>query len=176
MNFYVPRNGRLLKELKDLNELLNGGVIFNQNRPISTTAALNKRQAGRYHTTKNRSLGLTYEQSFKPHMIGVTKGWTSHNSANLWEGLRRSETLVEDLLIRKIVTGFWPTFVMGDVVIKRRANMVFLAFFIQSRIKPERVYFLTGFTEQILSYLLKCPVKLEVQTGTQPKSMIVKYI
>lgn len=109
-------------------------------------------------------------------MIGVAKSWTSHNSANLWEGLRRSETLVEDILIRKIVNGFWPTYVMGDVVIKRRANMVYLAFFIQSRLKPEKAYFLAGFTEQILSYLLKCPVKLEVQSGTQSKSMIIKYI
>lgn len=176
MNCYASRNGRLLKELKELSEPANSGLIFNQSRSISTTAILNKRQAGRYHTTKNRSLGLTYEQSFKPHMIGVTKNWTSLNSSNLWEGLRRSETLVEDILIRKIVNGFWPTFVMGDVVIKRRANMVFIAFFIQQRLKPERAYFLTGFTEQILSYLLKCPVKLEVQAGTQAKSMIIKYI
>lgn len=169
MNCYAPKSYSLLREP------LNRSAAL-QHRPISTSAILNKRKAGRYHTTNNRSLGLTYEQSFKPDMIGVRKGWTSHNSSNLWEGLRRSETLVEDILIRKIVNGFWPQLVMGDVVIKRRANMVYLAFFIASRLKPEKVYFLAGFTEQILSYLLKCPVKLEVQSGTHPKSMIIKYI
>lgn len=158
-----------------LKESLNN-FQFNEIRSISNSSILNSRQAGRYKTTRNRSLPLTYEQSYKPHQIAVTKNWTSFNSSNLWEGLRRSETLVEDVLIRKIVNGFWPQILMGDVIIKRRANVIYLAFFVAKRIRPEKMYFLTGFTEQILSYLLKCPVKLEIQTGTNVKSMIVKYI
>ena len=163
---------------KCLKESLNlqCSVFSNQTRLISTTAVLNKRKAGRYKTTKTRTFGLTYEQSFKPDMIGVTKSWTSFNSANLWEGLRRGETLVEDILIRKIITGFWPQFVVGDIIIKRRANVIFIAFFVNVKVSREKIYFLAGFTEQILGYLLKCPIKIELETSTGPKSLIVKYI
>lgn len=159
-----------------MKESIATSLTLNQSKSISTASILNARQAGRYKVTKDRSFPLTYEMSFKPDQIGVSKSWTSFNSANLWEGLRRGDTLVEDILIRKIVTGFWPQYVMGDVVIKRRANVIYLAFFVTSRLRAEKVYFLVGFTEQILSYLLKCPVKLEIQSGTTIKSMYVKYI
>lgn len=165
--------------LKLPNSLLKcsiNSLISNQIKLISTTSTLNHRQAGRYKTTRDRSRGLTYEQSFKPCDIGVNKSFTSFNSANLWEGHRRGDTLVEDILIRKTVNGFFPTYLISDVVIKRRANTIYLSLLINNQLRPEKVYFLVGFTEQILSYVLKCPVKLEVQTGYSARSLIVKYI
>ena len=39
-----------------------------------------------------------------------------------------------------------------------------------------QVYFLIGYTEEMLSQWLKCPVKLELQVVQNPKDVIYKYI
>ena len=39
-----------------------------------------------------------------------------------------------------------------------------------------QVYFLIGYTEEMLSQWLKCPVKLELQVVEDPKDVIYKYI
>ncbi|EYC21037.1 hypothetical protein Y032_0020g193 [Ancylostoma ceylanicum] len=58
-------------------------------RSISSSAPLNKNQAGKYRSTVNRSQLLTYEMAQKPHHIGVRKSWLSWHSQNL-EGKHRS--------------------------------------------------------------------------------------
>ena len=39
-----------------------------------------------------------------------------------------------------------------------------------------QVYFLIGYTEEMLSQWLKCPVKLELQVVANPRDVIYKYI
>jgi len=39
-----------------------------------------------------------------------------------------------------------------------------------------QAYFLIGYTEEMLSQWLKCPVKLEIQVVANPKDVIYKYI
>ena len=51
------------------------------------------------------------------------------------------------------------------LVIKRRGNVVYVSGFMvpKSHTRIDKVYWLHGFTEEILSCLLKQPVKLELQ-------------
>ncbi|KAH6947635.1 hypothetical protein HPB50_020413 [Hyalomma asiaticum] len=143
---------------------------------LHTTAALQKNRAGRYKVTRNHSKPLTYEMSNPPHQIAHRKAWNSWNTSNLQGGLRRSETLVEDLFIRKFMTGTWHRMFVSEILIKRRANMIFIGGIVQRVVIPRKMYFLIGYTEEILSYILKCPVKLELQSVADRKEMIFKYI
>jgi small subunit ribosomal protein S24 len=45
-------------------------------------------------------------------------------------------------------------------------NMIYIgALVLRSlAIQPRKIYFLVGYTEELLSCLLSCPVKLEIQT------------
>jgi hypothetical protein len=38
------------------------------------------------------------------------------------------------------------------------------------------MYFLIGYTEELLSLWLKCPVRLELQTTSSDKDIVYKYI
>ncbi|XP_077532856.1 mitochondrial ribosomal protein S24 isoform X2 [Haemaphysalis longicornis] len=143
---------------------------------LHTTAALEKNRAGRYKVTRNHSKPLTYEMANPPHQIAHRKAWNSWNTSNLQGGLRRSETLVEDMFIRKFMNGTWHRMFVSEILIKRRANMIFVGGIVQRVVIPRKMYFLIGYTEEILSYILKCPVKLELQSTADRKDMIFKYI
>lgn len=65
---------------------------------------------------------------------------------------------------------------VSEILIKRRANMIFIGGIVQRVVIPRKMYFLIGYTEEILSYILKCPVKLELQSVADRKEMIFKYI
>ena len=43
-------------------------------------------------------------------------------------------------------------------------------------VTPEKFYFLLGYTEELLSNWLKCPVKLEIQTVPNRESVTYKYV
>lgn len=54
--------------------------------------------------------------------------------------------------------------------------MIVLSGIVIQSIHPRKMYFLLGYTEEILSYILKCPVKVELQTIGDRREMIFKYI
>ncbi|XP_013789675.1 28S ribosomal protein S24, mitochondrial-like [Limulus polyphemus] len=141
-----------------------------------TSAVCSKAQAGRYKVTKKRDRPLTYEQANKPHDIGHRKSWNSWNTSNLLDGLRPSETAIEDMFIRKFMSGTWHKLFLSEVIIKRRHNMIFIGGIVHQAIHARKMYFLLGYTEEILSYILKCPVKLELQTVSDRKDVVFKYI
>lgn len=145
-------------------------------RLLSTTSSLCSKKAGRHKTTVKRDKPLTYEEANKPDMIGVRKSWNSLNSSNVFLGLRKAETAQEDVFIRKFVHGTWPRLLATDVIIKRRANQIILSFMAIRMVNPQKMYFLIGYTEEILSYVLKCIVKLEIQTITSAEELTYKYI
>lgn len=91
-------------------------------------------------------------------------------------GPRPAETAVEDLFIRKFVTGTWHSLFVSEVIIKRQHNIIRIAGIIRQAISPRKMYFLIGYTEELLSFWLQCPVKLELQTVTDKRDTIFKYI
>merc|ERR1719411_2113367 len=108
-----------------------------QRRYLHVSNSLQKsRRAGEYKITINRTKPLSYEQSMKPTDIAYRKGYNSANTAQL-EGtfLEREQigqdlphkTFVEDMFIRKFMTGTWPEATLSEVIIKRQHNLVRIA-------------------------------------------------
>lgn len=96
---------------------------------------------------------------------------------NLWEhGIRASECVVEDFLIRKFLFGTWHRLFISDIIIKRRHNLIVIAGIILQNIQVRKLYFLIGYTEEMLSYILKCPVKMELQSTNDRKDVVFKYV
>lgn len=71
---------------------------------------------------------------------------------------------MEDVFIRNFMHGVWQGKLAGDVVIKRKHNTVFISALAQRSLKGQSAYFLIGFSEELLSCLLKCNVKVELQS------------
>lgn len=96
--------------------------------------------------------------------------------ASLKDGLRSSETLVEDVFIRKFMTGTFHSLVVSEVIIKRQHNHIRIAAILRQGTPARKMYFLIGYTEELLSSWLQCPVTLEFQTVPDKKDVIFKYI
>jgi len=155
---------------------------------LSTGTRLCRASAGRYRVTRDHSFPLTYEMAMRPEEIGEKKAHNSMNTGQL-EGtfLHKEEIgqdlphklLFEDMFVRKFLHGTWPEMISSEVIIKRQHNLVRIAFAMvlpTFRVKTSNVYFLIGYTEEILSYWLKCPVKLEIQMLADKSELIYKYI
>ena len=68
------------------------------------------------------------------------------------------------------------TYFLCQIIVKRQYNIIRIAGIVQRKVLPRKMYFLIGYSEEILSYWLKCPVKLELQTTTDKKDIIYKWI
>ncbi|XP_017783932.1 PREDICTED: 28S ribosomal protein S24, mitochondrial [Nicrophorus vespilloides] len=143
---------------------------------LHTTAICNRVQSGRYRITAKKDFPLTYEMANPPHQIAHRKSWNSWNTSNLQGGLRSSETAVEDMFIRKFMLGTWHGLFVSEIIVKRQHNMIRVAGIIRQSISPRKVYFLIGYSEELLSYWLQCPTKIELQTVADRKDVIFKYI
>ncbi|XP_022919699.1 small ribosomal subunit protein uS3m [Onthophagus taurus] len=143
---------------------------------LHTTNVCNKVQTARYKVTTKKDFPLTYEMANKPHDIAHRKSWNSWNTSNIEGGLRPSETAVEDVFIRKFMAGTWHDLFASEVIIKRQHNMIRIAGIIKQVITSRKVYFLIGYTEEMLSFWLQCPVKIELQSIGDKKEMVFKYI
>ncbi|XP_039275780.1 28S ribosomal protein S24, mitochondrial-like isoform X3 [Nilaparvata lugens] len=145
-------------------------------RGIHTTSVVHRIQAGRYKRTPRREKPLTYEMAWPPQAIGHFKSWNSWNTTNLMGGLRASETAIEDEFMRRFMTGTWHNLFVSEIIIKRQHNMIRIAGILRRAISAQKMYFLIGYTEELLSYWLQCPIKLELQTVEDKKSVIFKYV
>lgn len=92
------------------------------------------------------------------------------------DGNRPMESAIEDMVIRRFMTGTWHNLFVSEIIIKRHHNMVRIAGIIHRRFDPKKMYFLAGYTEELLSYYLHCPVKLELQSVENREDVIYKYI
>lgn len=54
--------------------------------------------------------------------------------------------------------------------------MIRVAAIISQTLSPRKMYFLIGYTEELLGHWLQCPVKLELQTVSDRKAVVYKYI
>ncbi|XP_069941393.1 small ribosomal subunit protein uS3m [Cherax quadricarinatus] len=169
---YMTQSWRACSSLRLGHSLFSNGLL----RGLHTTQAAHKAQAGRYRVTRNRSKPLTYEMANQPCQIAHRKSWNSWNTTSLYEGLREPETVVDDIFIRKFMTGTWHNLFVSEVIIKRQHNMIRIAGIVQRKIAARKMYFLIGYCEELLSYWLKCPVKLELQTVPDKKDVVYKYI
>lgn len=92
------------------------------------------------------------------------------------DGHRTAETAIEDETIRRLVTGIWPKLLLSEIIIKRQFNMIRVAALVYQGITQRKMYFLIGYTEELLSFWLQCPVKLELQTVYDRNATVFKYI
>ncbi|CAK9296986.1 unnamed protein product [Gordionus sp. m RMFG-2023] len=148
-------------------------------RYIHKTTPSYKARAGRYRPTTHKTLPLTYEQSQAPYLIGVSKTWNSMNTSTINEAHEpciAGDIAIQDNFIRKFMYGTWPKLFVTELFIKRRYNMIFIGGIVQRTIIPRKLYFLIGYTEELLSNFLKCPVKMEIQTVDSMKDVIFKYV
>lgn len=145
--------------------------------------------AGRYKVTLDQSKPLTYEMAIKPEQIGIHKSFNSFNTGQLEDtfGYKRwgekggtllsHKLFIEDMFIRKFLRGTWTEMILSEIIVKRQHNMVRIAALLSKRkLHTRQIYFLIGYTEEMLSLWLKCPVKLELQFLDNPKDVIYKYI
>lgn len=123
----------------------------------------------------NRQTPYTYEDYNLPFTVGVRKSWNSLNSSALSE-VRQAEIAHEDLFIRKFIYSTFPYLLASQTIIKRRANLIVLNFILTRNFEPSRLSFLAGYTEEILSYVTKCPVKLEIQTVEHKSHLTYRLI
>ena len=84
---------------------------------------------------------------------------------------------IEDMFIRKFLKGTWSGgMFLSEIIIKRQHNTVRIAGIIKPLVIPRKMYFLIGYSEEMLSLWLKCPVKLELQIVNDPNDIVFKYI
>ncbi|ELU10761.1 hypothetical protein CAPTEDRAFT_19132 [Capitella teleta] len=147
-------------------------------RGIYTSPVAQKNiRAGQIKSSINANLPLTYEQAQKPHKIGVTKAWNSWNTSNLTGETKDSAaTTLEDLFIRQFMKGTWHNYLASEVIIKRRLNVVIVSFIAERQLNARNFYFLVGYTEEMLSTILKRPIKVELQTVRRKRDMTFKLI
>ncbi|XP_011865810.1 PREDICTED: 28S ribosomal protein S24, mitochondrial [Vollenhovia emeryi] len=145
-------------------------------RHFHTSRVASRVQSGRYKITINKDKPLTYEMANPPHYIAHRKSWNAWNTSNIKDGNRPAETAVEDMFIRQFMKGTWHNLFASEIIIKRQHNIIRIAGIIARGLTPYKIYFLTGYTEELLSYWLQCPVKVELVTIDNKKQMIFKYI
>ncbi|XP_071321863.1 small ribosomal subunit protein uS3m [Trachinotus anak] len=142
-------------------------------RGLHVTAVCCKNRAARIRVGKG-DRPLTYEQAHHPHHIGHRKGWLSQHTSNLKGEDGAAERTIEDMYIRKFMAGTFHGCLANEIVIKRRGNLLVVCALMIQKLQPQKFYFLIGYTESLLSYFYKCPVKLEIQT-LQDK-VVYKYL
>ncbi|XP_071954453.1 small ribosomal subunit protein uS3mA-like [Antedon mediterranea] len=131
-------------------------------RLFQTSTVACKSTAGKVKVSKGEK-PITYEQANPPFNIGVRKGWNTHHTANLDNEAGSAERVFEDVFLRKFIYGTFHGCLATDMIIKRRANMIILSMVLMRVIAPQKMYFLAGYTEELLSHWFKCPIKLEIQ-------------
>ncbi|XP_053552229.1 28S ribosomal protein S24-A, mitochondrial [Bombina bombina] len=164
---------RELGRLQLLLQRINTLQLYSPSRCIQTTSVCLKNRAARVKVGKGDK-PVTYEEAHPPHYIAHRKGWLSQHTSNLDQEGGAAGRTIEDVFIRKFIFGTFHGCLANEIVIKRRANLVIICAIFIRKIPPQKFYFLIGYTETLLSYFYKCPVKMEVQTVDE--KVIYKYI
>ena len=93
------------------------------------------------------------------------------------DGKRQAETVRDDTLIRRFIYGTFIDLFASEIIIKRRFNIVDIGFLVRlpRRDHVSKCYFLVGYSEQLLSALLKCVVRIQIQTIQNKNDLIFRY-
>ncbi|KAK6629640.1 hypothetical protein RUM43_003457 [Polyplax serrata] len=151
-------------------------LLYSKERLIHTTSMMSKKRSGKVFPSIKGDKPITYEQSLEPQHIAHRKSWNSWNTTTIEGGLRTAETLFDDIFIRKFIVGTFHGMVKSEVIIKRQHNIVRIAMIIFPKLSPQKLAFLIGYTEELLSYWFQSPVKLEIQTIKNPLDVVFQYI
>lgn len=82
---------------------------------------------------------------------------------------------MEDLFIRNFIQGTWHGLFLSEIIIKRQHNIIRIAGIINHKLLPAQIHFLLGYTEQLLSYWLHCPIRMELSSASS-RDIVYKYI
>lgn len=74
------------------------------------------------------------------------------------------------------MTGTFHALICSEIIIKRQFNHIRIAAIVRRGLPPRKFYFLIGYTEEILSIWLQCPVTLELETVDRREDTVFKYI
>ena len=101
----------------------------------------------------------------------------THHTATLHGPARGPMSVaIEDKFIRKFITGTWYKMWLSEVVIKRVHNNVTVCGMVCPLPSIKTMHFLLGYSETLLSHLLKCNVRLEIQCVQSKKNLVYKFI
>lgn len=143
---------------------------------LHTTTPCFKSKAGRHKSSKMNNKPLTYDQAFKPHMIGVTKNWLSVHTGNLHGEKHAHRMMYEDQFIRRFLSGTFYRIIAGEVLVKRIHNNIEVIMFLKHPTqRGGQMHFLKGYSEKLLSAFLKCNVKLHMHKVME-EDMQYKFI
>ncbi|XP_015666608.1 28S ribosomal protein S24, mitochondrial [Protobothrops mucrosquamatus] len=137
--------------------------LLGAGRGFRSSAVSEKCHAARVRPRKGNQ-PVSYEEAHPPHHIAHRKGWLSLHTGNLNGETDAAERTVEDVFIRKFLFGTFHGCLADEIVLKRRANTLIICAILMQNLPPHKIYFLVGYTEVLLSFFYKCPVKMEVQT------------
>lgn len=98
----------------------------------------------------------------------------SFPSGNLKGEEGAAERTIEDVFVRRFMAGTFHGCLANEIVIKRRGNVLIVCALMIQKLQPHKFYFLIGYSESLLSYFYKCPVKLEIQT--LENKIVYKYL
>ncbi|ELK25157.1 28S ribosomal protein S24, mitochondrial [Myotis davidii] len=107
-------------------------------------------------------------------MDGDAEWLRVHERSNLDGEDHAAERTVEDVFLRKFMLGTFPGCLADQLVLKRRANQVEICALVLRQLPAHKFYFLVGYSETLLSYFYKCPVRVHLQTV--PSKVVYKYI
>ncbi|KAM6432031.1 small ribosomal subunit protein uS3m isoform 1-T1 [Liasis olivaceus] len=153
--------------------LAGAWALLGAGRGFRSSAASGKSHAARIRPRKGNQ-PVTYEAAHPPHFIAHRKGWLSQHTGNLNGENEAAERTLEDVFIRKFIFGTFHGCLADEIVLKRWANTLTICAILIQNLPPHKIYFLIGYTEVLLSFFYKCPVKMEVQTI--PEKLIYKYL
>jgi len=74
------------------------------------------------------------------------------------------------------MSGTWHGLFVSEIIIKRRHNLIVIAGFVNQLHHPTKIYFLKGYTEELLSHLLRRPIRVEVQSVEHHRDVLFKWI
>lgn len=130
------------------------------------------------HPTSWGSLNLgtcgTHVSSMEMYEVFYSRGF--HAGSLRAPRRHPMETVIEDQFIRKFMLGTWYKVWLSEVVIKRRHNDVVICGVVCPLPSLPAIHFLMGYTEELLSHLLKYNVKVEVQCVPSRRSVVHKYV
>ena len=96
--------------------------------------------------------------------------------ANILDGKRSAENASDDIVIRKFLYGTFHDLFASEIIIKRRLNVINIGFLVRlpRRDYDQKVYFLVGYSEELLSALFKCVVRIQVQTIFNSRDLLFR--
>jgi small subunit ribosomal protein S24 len=100
--------------------------------------------------------------------------------ANVLDGKRAAEDANDDIIIRKFIYGTFVDLLASEIIIKRRFNQIDIGFLLRlpreggKRSHATKVYFLVGYSEELLSHLFKAVVKIQPQTVDKKTDLVFR--